>query len=184
MALLPSNEGYVSNAVVIVSAQAVIVFDALGTPALAAELVRQIRTISKLPITHAITSHYHADHVYGLQVFEQLGAQIIAPIGAPEYFELDIAQNRLEERRISLSPWVDDNTYLVIPDSLVEADLVIESGDVRLHAINIGAAHSRGDMTLLVEPDQVLLIGDIILKAVFRLSELVIPAPGCKPWKN
>ena len=50
----------------VVTPGGVVVFDALGTPALGESMVRAIRTITKQPIRRVIVSHYHADHFYGL----------------------------------------------------------------------------------------------------------------------
>ena len=110
------NEGFVSNAGFIITGDGVVVFDGLGTPALAAMMLQEIRKLTQEPIRKVIVSHYHADHVYGLQVFKQEGAEILAPAGAIDYLNSDGASSRLEERRVSLSPWVNDKTELVAPD--------------------------------------------------------------------
>ncbi len=73
------NEGFISNAGFVVTNEGVVLFDALGTPSLAWTLLQKIREITDKPITHMIVSHYHADHIYGLQVFKEAGAKIIAP---------------------------------------------------------------------------------------------------------
>src|SRR5690606_24625951 len=72
------NEGFNSNAGFVVTDEGVVVFDALGTPALGAELLAQIRRITPLPVRRVIVSHYHADHFYGLQAFKEAGAEIWA----------------------------------------------------------------------------------------------------------
>ena len=79
------NYGFVSNSAFVVTAEGVIVFDALGTPSLANRLLEKIREITEQPVVRVIVSHYHADHIYGLQVFEELGAKIYAAPGANEY---------------------------------------------------------------------------------------------------
>jgi glyoxylase-like metal-dependent hydrolase (beta-lactamase superfamily II) len=56
----------------------VVVIDGLGSPALAEELIAQIRRVTPLPVRYVIVTHYHADHVYGLQAFKALGATVIA----------------------------------------------------------------------------------------------------------
>src|SRR5690606_34748959 len=110
------NQGFISNAAVVVTGAGVVVFDALGTPALARMLLAKIREVTSEPIVSVIVSHYHADHIYGLQVFADLEAQILAPAGAAHYLNAPGAEARLEERRMSLFPWVDEDTRLVWPD--------------------------------------------------------------------
>lgn len=158
------NQGFISNAGVIVTDEGVVVFDALGTPALAQQLVKQIRVLTDKPIIKVIVSHYHADHIYGLQVFEALGAQIIAPAGAAQYLNSDTAKARLEERRFSLEPWVNAHTHLVLPDRYLDKSTQFSLGGVHFTVSMVGAAHSDGDLTLYVAPDRVLFSGDIIFE--------------------
>ena len=39
-------------------------------------LLAEIAKVTPQKVTHVVVTHYHADHVYGLQVFEKLGARI------------------------------------------------------------------------------------------------------------
>ena len=158
------NEGFISNAGFVVTGDGVVVFDSLGTPSLAHKLVQQIGTITDQPIRKVVVSHFHADHIYGLQVFEDLGAEIIAPYGAQQYIRSEAAASRLEERRFSLDPWVNEDTRLVLPDTTVEKSYNFSLGGIDFTINYMGKAHSDGDMTLLVEPDKVLFSGDIIFE--------------------
>ena len=156
------NQGFVSNAGVVITAQGIVVFDALGTPSLAIQLLELVRQVSDQPIVKVIVSHYHADHIYGLQVFKDLGAEIWAPAGAHDYLTSPNAEARLEERRISLYPWVNDDTRLVEPDRYIDAAEQFEVGGVEFNIVPVGAANSDGDLTLYAEDDRVLFSGDII----------------------
>ena len=158
------NEGFVSNAGVVVTDAGVVVLDSLGTPSLANKLLGKIREITDKPIVKVIVSHYHADHIYGLQVFEEQGAKIWAPVGAEKYLSSPNAASRLEERRVSLYPWVNDSTRLVQPDHYVQTQETFHLGGVDFTVSPVGAAHSDGDLTLYIEPDRVLFSGDIIFE--------------------
>jgi glyoxylase-like metal-dependent hydrolase (beta-lactamase superfamily II) len=158
------NEGFISNAGFIVTNEGVVVFDALGTPSLANLLLSKIRSVTDKPILKVIMSHYHADHIYGLQVFKEQGAQIIAPKGAMEYLDSPAAAERIEERRFSLEPWVNEKTYLVTPDVIIDKPTMFEHGGMTFTLDVLGAAHSDGDLTLYVEPERVLFSGDIIFE--------------------
>ena len=50
--------------------EGVVVFDALGTPSLGWDLLQQIAKITDQPVRYIVVSHYHADHIYGLQAFK------------------------------------------------------------------------------------------------------------------
>lgn len=158
------HKGFISNASFVVTGDGVVVLDALGTPSLAARLVETIRSVTDQPVRTVILSHYHADHVYGLQVFKDLGATIIGPQAAFDYIGSEHAERRLAERRDSLSPWVSECTRLVPPDRVVRDEMALTMGEVELQATFLGAAHSDGDIAVYVRPDRVLLSGDIIFE--------------------
>lgn len=158
------NQGFVSNAGFVVTGDGVVVFDALGTPSLAHKLLGLIRAKTDQPVKHVYVSHYHADHFYGLQVFKQAGAVIHAPRGAKDYLESETAEERLDERRFSLEPWVNDDTVLVAPDEIIESSSSFMLGGKRFTLNFQGKAHSDGDLILLVEPDRVLFSGDLIFE--------------------
>jgi len=158
------NDGFMSNSGVVITEEGVVVMDALGTPSLAYLLLSKIREITDKPVVKVITTHYHADHIYGLQVFKELGAEVIAPAGAKNYLEADSAQARLNERRESLFPWVDERTYLVKPDRYITEKTQITLGGIDFLLIPLGSTHSDGDITIRIVQENVLFSGDLIFE--------------------
>jgi glyoxylase-like metal-dependent hydrolase (beta-lactamase superfamily II) len=162
------NEGNTSNAGFVITSDGVVVFDALGTPSLGWALLQQIGKVTDKKIRYVIASHYHADHIYGLQAFkDHTDAVIVAQERAGEYKENEEtadekANQRLDQRRGVLFPWVDKNTRVVSPDITFRDRMTIALGDKRLTLLYAGPAHSSSDMMMLVEPDGVLFAGDIV----------------------
>jgi glyoxylase-like metal-dependent hydrolase (beta-lactamase superfamily II) len=157
-------EGFISNAAFVVTAEGVVVFDALGTPSLAWALRQRIRELTDQPVVKVVVSHYHADHIYGLQVFKDEGAEILAPAGAMDYLDSPQAAERLDERRFSLDPWVNEATRLVRPDVVIRDDHRFTLGGLDFQINYLGRAHSDGDLSLFIVQDKVLLSGDIIFE--------------------
>jgi len=108
------NEGFISNAGFIVTGDGVIIFDALGSPSLANTLIKKIKMVTDQPIKKVIISHFHADHIYGLQVFEALGAEIIAPYGAQKYIQSDSAKARQRFQNQLNLYWVNSLLPLIL----------------------------------------------------------------------
>jgi glyoxylase-like metal-dependent hydrolase (beta-lactamase superfamily II) len=161
-----ANQGFVANAGFIETGAGVVVFDALGSPALARLLLEKIRAITDEPIVRVVMSHYHADHVYGLQVFAALDAEILAPDGSDEYLDSDAALLRLKERRVTLAPWINEGTHLVPPDQYLGEGTRFRLGDVEFIITYLGAAHSDGDLSLYINPDRVLFSGDVVFNGM------------------
>jgi glyoxylase-like metal-dependent hydrolase (beta-lactamase superfamily II) len=159
-----ANRNFISNAGFIVTSDGVVVIDALGAPVLARELLQQIRRITPLPVTHVIVTHYHADHIYGLQEFRKIGARIVAHRGALEYMQSETAAARLVASRVELSPWVDASTTLVRPDEWIEGPTERVIGGVRLRLQPVGPAHTPEDLVVFLEKEGVLFAGDIVFR--------------------
>jgi glyoxylase-like metal-dependent hydrolase (beta-lactamase superfamily II) len=159
-----ANRNFISNAGFIVTPKGVVVIDALGSPTLAEELVAAVRRVTTQPIRYVIVTHYHADHIYGLQVLKDLGATVIAHREGLEYLNSDTAQRRLAASREVLFPWIDERTRLVPADTWLDADIVLEIGGERLHIRHVGPAHTPEDLVVYAERSRVLFAGDVVFR--------------------
>ena len=161
----PANQGFMSNAGFVVTPDGVVVFDALGTPALGEAMVHAIRTVTAQPIRRVIVSHYHADHFYGLQAFKAVGAEVWAHESGRQYLSSDIAPLRLAQRKVDLKPWVNEHTRLVAADRWLHFDagktIQFTLGDVHFRVIDMSGAHSPEDIMLTVDEDKMLFAGDL-----------------------
>jgi glyoxylase-like metal-dependent hydrolase (beta-lactamase superfamily II) len=162
------NEGHTSNAGFIVTDDGVVVFDALGTPSLGWNLFAAIKTVTSAPIRYNVVSHYHADHIYGLQAFKDHTASlIVAQERAIAYREDEEtsgerADQRLDQRRQALAPWVDAKTRVVPPDITFKDKATLYLGGKSFVLVYAGPAHSASDSMMMVEPDGVLFAGDVV----------------------
>jgi glyoxylase-like metal-dependent hydrolase (beta-lactamase superfamily II) len=161
----PANQNFISNAGFIVTSAGVVVIDALGSPALAERLLAEIRKVTPHKVTHVIVTHYHADHVYGLQVFEQAGARIIAQQAGREYLHADTARLRLQASRTELAPWIDDKTRLVAATEWIDTRREITVGDTRLVLQPVGPAHTPEDLAVYLPDKKVLYAGDLVFRS-------------------
>jgi glyoxylase-like metal-dependent hydrolase (beta-lactamase superfamily II) len=157
-----ANKGFMSNAGFVVTSDGVIVFDALGTPALGQAMITAIGKVTTQPVKRVIVSHYHADHIYGLQAFKKAGAQIWAHRKAEQYLASTQAVERLAQRRIELSPWVDNDTAVVPPDQWLDGDTDFKSGGLTFRIVYSQGGHSPEDILLYVVEDRVLFAGDLL----------------------
>lgn len=160
-----ANKGFMSNAGFVVTKAGVVVYDALATPILGEAMIAAIQKVTKQPIKKVIVGHYHADHIYGLQAFKKIGAELIAHEGGKLYLSSELAQQRLEQRKAELFPWVDDKTLVLPADVWLnfvdKKPYTFNLGGMRFQVIDSSGAHSSEDVLLFVENEKVLFAGDI-----------------------
>lgn len=182
------NQGHTSNAGFVVTKQGVVVFDALGTPALGYRMLERIREVTDQPVKVVVVSHYHADHIYGLQAFKDHAGNppVIAQRGTLGYAggstaeQGEDAARRLEQRRSALFPWVDEQTRIVAPDSVFDQSTCFSLGGVRFEVTHLGPAHAPGDAIMLVREYGVLFSGDVIYGG--RVPFLDSPETDTRRW--
>jgi len=160
----PLNRNFISNAGVVVGPEGVIVIDALGSPTLANQLISEIRKITDKPIQFVIVTHYHADHIYGLQSFVDVGATIIAQASAQDYLNSDTAQLRLEASRSELAPWINAQTRLVPATRWITDDTRLTLAGLKVDLIKMGPAHTPDDLAVFFPGEGVLFAGDLVFR--------------------
>lgn len=182
------NEGHTSNAGFVVTDAGVVVFDALGTPALGYRLLQRIREVTDKPIKYIVVSHYHADHIYGLQAFKEHGESpvVLAQRGTLGYAsgtadsQGEDGARRLEQRRQALFPWVDEKTFIVAPDEVFDQEKRFELGGIQFEIRHLGPAHAPGDSIMLVKNHGVLFGGDVLYGG--RVPFLDSPETDIERW--
>ncbi|MBN8486203.1 MAG: MBL fold metallo-hydrolase [Burkholderiales bacterium] len=164
-----ANQNFISNAGFVITSDSVVVIDALGSPPLAQRLLERIRAITPLPVRHVLVTHYHADHIYGLQVFKDAGATIVAQARARDYLNSDTARLRLQASREEMFPWVDEHTRLVAADRWLGLDgtlreETLDIGGTRFVLRPVGPSHTPEDLVIAVPQRGVVFSGDLLFR--------------------
>ena len=178
-----ANEGHTSNAGFVIPDEGVVVFDTLGPPSLGNALLQKIRGLTSKPVKHVVLSHYHADHIYGLQAFrDETDATILAQMKALDYTAAgntddEAAGPRLEQRR---APWVNADTRIVLPQVVFRVAAEIRLGAHQFQLVYAGPAHSMSDLMMFVLPERVLFAGDIVQNG--RIPFMASAAVNTRNW--
>jgi glyoxylase-like metal-dependent hydrolase (beta-lactamase superfamily II) len=159
-----ANRNFISNAAAIVTDAGVIVIDALGSPALAEEFLQALAGVTAQPVRTVVVTHYHADHIYGLQTFKARGATIVAQRRSAEYLASDTARLRLAASREELFPWIDEQTRLVQADVIVDDRLELNLGGERIVLLYAGPAHTPEDLVVVMPSRGILFSGDLVFR--------------------
>jgi glyoxylase-like metal-dependent hydrolase (beta-lactamase superfamily II) len=158
------NQNFISNAGFVITPKGVVVIDALGSPALAKKLLAEIKKLTSQKVVAVIVTHYHADHIYGLQEFKKIGAKIYAQNEGRNYLSSETAKQRLIASRVDFSPWIDKNTELQAADVWIDQSDELTIGGINFKISRAGPAHAPEDLMINVPSEGVLFAGDLVFR--------------------
>src|SRR3954453_4638610 len=97
------------NSVFVVTDQGVVVFDAGGAPVMGESNVAKVRSVTDKPITHVVISHWHGDHMRGLQAIQSAfpAAQLLTHPFSRDF--MVSTQDRWLKRRVTMVPNIRKN---------------------------------------------------------------------------
>ena len=158
------NQNFISNAGFVITPKGVVVVDALGSPVLAKKLIAEIKKITPQKVVAVIVTHYHADHVYGLQEFKNIGAKIYAQGEGRNYLSSETAKQRLIASRVDFAPWVNASTKLMGADVWIDQSYTLTVGGIEFKIGRVGPAHAPEDLIIYVPSEKVLFAGDLVFR--------------------
>lgn len=191
--------GLDGNSIVVLSSDGVFVFDTNGTPAAAAAVLGEIRKLTDRPVRWIVNSHWHWDHWYGTETYQQAfpDVRIVAHEKTRELMmgpALEFNRPGLEtqlpnylkalEQRAAADPSLkavldEDRLFLAqksrvrhtFPNVTFSDRLTLELGERHIEVLHYERAVTPGDAFAYLPKEKVLLIGDLIVNPVtFALS--------------
>jgi glyoxylase-like metal-dependent hydrolase (beta-lactamase superfamily II) len=191
-AIAKPGQGAWSNAGIVDLGGELLVFDSFSTPSAAQVLRQQAEVMTGKKVKYLINSHYHGDHVFGNQVFEDV-AIISTPL-TKKWFEdqnsiidvakeieemnqyLDNLKNQLESTIDPVLKFSLSNQYaemskvleelphlkMVFPSLIFEKHLVIQGSMRNVELHCLGGGHSPSDTFLYLPAEKIAFMGDII----------------------
>jgi glyoxylase-like metal-dependent hydrolase (beta-lactamase superfamily II) len=163
------------NSGVVIGDKFILVSDATATPAMARDLIAQIRSVSDKPIKYVLLTHYHAVRVLGASAFAEAGCtEIIASQGTLDLIHERGAQDMQSEmerfprlfRNAESIPGLTWPTLVVgggdPTKNEVPGRLTLDLGGVTVQVWHPGPGHTRGDTIAWVAQEKVLFSGDLV----------------------
>ena len=150
------------NSGVIVGDDSVMVIEAQATPRLANKVIEKVRSVTDKPISHLVLTHYHAVRVLGASAY-----------GAGQVIMSEKARSMVVERgredwdsefdrfpRLFLGH--EEIPGLTWPTIAFHGRMSVYLGKRRVDLMQLGRAHTAGDIVIAVPDQNVMFTGDIV----------------------
>ena len=150
------------NSGIIVGDDSVMVIEAQATPRLANKVIEKVRSVTDKPISHLVLTHYHAVRVLGASAY-----------GAGQVIMSEKARSMVVERgredwdsefdrfpRLFLGH--EEIPGLTWPTTAFHGRMSVYLGKRRVDLMQLGRAHTAGDIVIFVPDQNVMFTGDIV----------------------
>jgi len=129
-------------------------------------VVREAQKLAKGPNLYLTTTHFHPEHALGEQAFPPRTVIIRDAVQQKE-----MEQHGMEMANLfrGFSPEAKEllkDVKVRTPDIVFDREMTLDLGGVTARLFWMGTAHTEGDEMIFVNPDSVLLSGDIVMNKV------------------
>ena len=151
------------NTGIIIGDDAVLVADTQATPAMAADVIRRIRTVTDKPIRYVVLTHYHAVRVLGASAYQP--QQIFA---SQDTYDLIVERGEADKAsEIGRFPRLFQNVESVPPGMTwptitFSGKLTLWLGKLEVQLLQLGRGHTKGDTVVWLPAERTLLSGDLV----------------------
>jgi glyoxylase-like metal-dependent hydrolase (beta-lactamase superfamily II) len=177
------NSGHNNNLSFVITTEGVLVVNAGGSYLLAEALHTEIKKITDQPVKYVVLENGQGHAMLGSGYWKEQGATVIAHKDAAHEIEeksLDILEQQKEVLKDKA-----DGTKVVMPDETFEDKKIIEMGGERIELLNLGPAHSPGDIIVWLPQKQLVISGDMAFhQRMLPLFEETDTAAWIESWDN
>jgi glyoxylase-like metal-dependent hydrolase (beta-lactamase superfamily II) len=150
------------NIAIVVGAKATLVVDTGLGRRNGAFIASEVARLRKSPKLFLTTTHAHAEHSSGQDGFPPDTVVIRPKVQQQELEETGAAGIETFRSRNETNRELLADARVGKSDILFDDQLTVDLGDVTVRLMWFGPAHSNGDMLTFVEPDEVLVSGDVV----------------------
>jgi glyoxylase-like metal-dependent hydrolase (beta-lactamase superfamily II) len=159
----------VPNIGIIVGTRATLIVDAGMGPRNGQTVMREVAKVSKNTDLYFTTTHFHPEHMTGVQAFPA-NTIVIRPEAQQEEVERKQPEfiHNFSQRTPELKALLQDVKPRP-PDILFDHEATLDLGGVTVKLVWLGPAHTRGDNNVFVVEDGVLFAGDVVINRFFPI---------------
>ena len=150
------------NSGVIIGDDSVMIVEAQATPRLANMVIEKVREVTDKPISHVVLTHYHAVRVLGASAFKadqivmsDTARSMVVERGQEDWDSEFARFPRLFEGHESIPG-------LTWPTTTFTGRMSVYLGKRRVGLMQVGRAHTAGDIVIHVPDQNVMFTGDIV----------------------
>jgi glyoxylase-like metal-dependent hydrolase (beta-lactamase superfamily II) len=158
----PDTDGHIINtgSLIVVTTDGVAVLDGQGDVAQVQAMVDTIKTLTPQPIKYVIVGSDHGDHTGGNSAFKAAFPNVV-------FISSPVSPKTLENKP---NP----------PTETVADKRVLKMGKTELDILNLGRAHTGGDLVVYLPQSKIMFMSEVYLRGVFPAMRTAYPSEWVK----
>ena len=154
-----ANSGHNNNLSFVITDAGVLVVNAGANYLLAKALHDEIKKVTDQPVKYVVLENGQGHAMLGSNYWQEQGVPVIAHVDAAHEIE-EQSFALLEVMRASVKEKAE-GTKVVMPDETFTGKRVIELGGERIELLQLGPAHSPGDILVWLPDKKLVIAGDM-----------------------
>jgi cyclase len=161
------SAGIPTVSLIVIGNDGVLIADGQGGPRQTQELLDAIAKVTTKPVKWYVVGSDHGDHTAGNSVLPKDITYIVSPASKAQ-LERD-AKNAKPPR------------VVVVPPRAMTGDKeVVDVGGIEVHVLNLGRAHTGGDLSVHLPKEGILFMSEAYLNRVFPAMRSAYPSEWVK----
>lgn len=152
--------GYLTNDLIVVTSDGVLVADGQGTPEVTRKLVDAVHDVTPQPIKYVIICSDHGDHSGGNISFPSTATFVSSPA----------SKKTLQDQAAR-----GGGSKVVIPSETVADKKVLKMGSTEIQILYSGRAHTGGDMEVYLPKERVAFLSEVYSNHIFPSMRTAYP---------
>jgi len=153
------NSGHNNNLSFVVTEDGVLVVNAGDNYLLASALHDAIKLVTDQPVRYVVLENAQGHAMLGMNYWQEQGAEVIAHSDAADV--IAHSGESTFQRMLSRNRDKATGTRLSTPDKTFDDRLILTMGTTTIELLNLGPAHSPGDISVWLPKERIVIAGDI-----------------------
>jgi glyoxylase-like metal-dependent hydrolase (beta-lactamase superfamily II) len=154
----PSGAIFTTVSLVVITKEGVLVVDGQGTVPESQQLIDQIKKVTSQPIKYVVVGSDHGDHTGGNAAF------------TAAYPDAVFVSTAFSKEALAKSK------NAAVPTRLVKDRETIKLGGTEIQVLNLGRAHTGGDLVVYLPASKVLFMSEVYLRGLFPAMRSAYPS--------
>jgi glyoxylase-like metal-dependent hydrolase (beta-lactamase superfamily II) len=174
------SPGFTTVSLIVVGTKGVLIADGQGSPQATQAMLDKIKTVTTQPIKWYVVGSDHGDHTAGNSVLPAGITYVVSPASKAQLDKDKAAAAASNERAASAAKAKGaaapaPRVVIAPPVAMTSDKETIDVGGITVNVLNLGRAHTGGDITVELPKEKILFMSEVFLNHVFPAMRSAYP---------